>query len=270
MRYPAASGSFYPGDEKSLKKQIEECFNHRLGPGKLPVYKKGDRKIKGAVIPHAGYVYSGPVASCVYSALADDAFPETFIIIGPNHTGYGSGVALTTETFNTPFGDVNIDKELAKDLLNTIIDNDINAHRYEHSIEVQLPFLQYIKKDFSFVPLCMGMQDYKTAKEVGKIIKNAIEDRDVVIIASSDFTHYESKASAERKDKMAIDAILELDSKELFETVKQNNITMCGYGPVIAMLEAVNGKKSTLLKYATSGDVTPMDDVVGYAGIIVE
>lgn len=270
MRYPAASGRFYLSDKKNLKKQIEECFLHKLGPGKLPVYKKGERKIKGAVVPHAGYIYSGPVASHVYSALANDGFPETFIIIGPNHTGYGSGVALTTESFNTPFGDVPVDKELATNLLNTIIDNDINAHRYEHSIEVQLPFLQYIKKDFSFVPLCMGMQDYKTAKEVGDIIKNAIKGRDVVVIASSDFTHYEPKASAERKDKMAIDAILELDSKKLFETVKQNHITMCGYGPVIAMLEAVNGKKAILLKYATSGEVTPMNDVVGYAGITVE
>ncbi len=270
MRYPVAAGSFYPNDEKTLKKQIQECFLHKLGPGKLPVYKKGDRKIKGCVVPHAGYVYSGPAASHVYSALAKDGFPETFIAIGPNHTGYGSGVALTTETFNTPLGDVNIDKELSKDLLNTIIDKDISAHKYEHSIEVQLPFLQYIKKDFKIVPLCMGMQDYKTAREVGGIIKNVIKGRDVVVIASSDFTHYEPKEIANKKDKMAIDTILELDSKKLFETVKQNNITMCGYGPVIAMLEGTNGKKATLLKHATSGDVTPMDDVVGYAGIIVE
>jgi AmmeMemoRadiSam system protein B len=270
MRYTAAAGSFYPGNENALKKQIEECFAHKLGPGEIPVYKKGDRKIKGVVVPHAGYVYSGPVAAHVYSALANDGFPETFIIIGPNHTGYGSGVAVTTESFNTPLGDVNVDKELAKELLDTIIDNDIDAHRYEHSIEVQLPFLQYIKKDFSFVPVCMGMQDYKTAKEVGSIIKDAIKDRNAVVIASSDFTHYEPKEIANRKDKMAVDAIINLNSKKLFEVVKQNNITMCGYGPVMSMLEAVNGKKATLLKYATSGDIQPMNDVVGYAGIIVE
>ncbi|MDI6917477.1 MAG: MEMO1 family protein [Thermoplasmatales archaeon] len=270
MRYPAVAGTFYPGNEKDLRRQIEECFNHRLGPGKIPVYKKGDRNIKGAVVPHAGYVYSGPIAAHVYSALADDGFPETFIIIGPNHTGYGSGVALTTESFNTPLGDADVNKDLAKDLLDTIIDIDINAHRYEHSIEVQLPFLQYIKKDFSFVPVCMGMQDYKTAKEVGSVIKDVIKGRDVAVIASSDFTHYEPKATANKKDKMAIDAILELDSKKLFEAVKQNNITMCGYGPVISMLEAVNGKKAALLKYATSGDIQPMNDVVGYAGIIVK
>lgn len=270
MRYPNAAGSFYPGDENALKKQIEECFLHRLGPGEIPTYKKGARKIKGVIVPHAGYVYSGPVAAHVYSALANDGFPETFIIIGPNHTGYGSLVALTTESFNTPLGDVRVDKDLAKYMLNTIIDNDIDAHRYEHSIEVQLPFLQYIKKDFNFVPICMGMQDYKTAKEVGSIIKDVIKDRDVVVIASSDFTHYEPKEVANRKDKIAINTILELNSKKLFEVVKQNNITMCGYGPVIAMLEGVNGKKATLLKYATSGDIQPMNDVVGYAGLIVE
>jgi|GEM_PF-12901 len=334
MRYPAAAGSFYPGDENALKKQIEECFTHKLGPGEIPVYektfskklkksfrvdgklnfpynKKGERRIKGCVVPHAGYIYSGPVAAHVYSALANDGFPETFIIIGPNHTGYGSGVAVTTESFNTPLGDVCVDKDLAKYLLNTIIDNDIDAHRYEHSIEVHLPFLQYtrklfqrnqrkvfdaqesesslfspklqsnfvecrestfptIKKDFSFVPICMSMQDYKTAKEVGSIIKDVIKDRDVVVIASSDFTHYEPKEIANKKDKMAIDAIINLDSKKLFEVVKQNNITMCGCGPVMSMIEAVNGKKATLLKYATSGDIQPMNDVVGYAGIIVE
>ncbi|MBU3901853.1 MAG: AmmeMemoRadiSam system protein B [Candidatus Thermoplasmatota archaeon] len=292
MRYPAAAGSFYPCDENALKKQIEECFTHKLGPGEIPVYKRGERRIKGCVVPHAGYVCSGPVAAHVYSALANDGFPETFIIIGPNHTGYGSPVALTTESFNTPLGDVCVDKDLAKELLNTIIDNDIDAHRYEHSIEVHLPFLQYtrklfqrnqrkvfecresnfptIKKDFSFVPVCMGMQDYKTAKEVGSIIKDVIKDRDVVVIASSDFTHYEPKEVANRKDKMAIDAIINLDSKKLFEVVKQNNITMCGCGPVMSMIEAVNGKKATLLKYATSGDIQPMNDVVGYAGIIVE
>jgi len=270
MRYPAVAGSFYPGNEKNLRRQIEECFNHRLGPGKIPVYKKGERNIKGVVVPHAGYVYSGPVASHVYYALANDGFPETFIILGPNHTGYGGGVALTTESFNTPLGDVDVDKDLAKDLLDTIIDNDINAHRYEHSIEVQLPFLQYIKKGFMIVPVCMGLQDYKTAKEVGSIIKDVTKGRDVAVIASSDFTHYEPKETASKKDKMAIDAILQLNPKKLFETVKQNNITMCGYGPVMSMLEAVNGRKATLLKYATSGDIQPMNDVVGYAGIIVE
>lgn len=281
MRYPAVAGSFYPENENALKKQIEECFLHKLGPGEIPTYKKGGKKIKGCVVPHAGYVYSGPVAAHVYSALANDGFPETFIIIGPNHTGYGNGVAVTTESFNTPLGDVCVDKDLAKELLDTIIDNDINAHMYEHSIEVQLPFLQYIKKDFSFVPVCMGMQDYKTAKEVGDIIKDVIKDRDVVVIASSDFTHCGSMYGqtppmgkrvdefAKEQDEKAIDAILKLESKQLIENIKKYNITMCGYGCVASMLFGVEGKNAELLKYATSYEISPGDMAVGYGAIIV-
>ena len=270
MRQPAVAGSFYQDEKELLKKQIEKCFFSPIGIGKLPQYKKGERKIKGAVVPHAGYMYSGPVASHVYNAISEDGFPEIFIILGPNHTGYGSGIALTTETFSMPFGKVEIDTEITKKMFGTIIDNDINAHRYEHSIEVQLPFLQYINPNFKFIPICIGIQDYKTAKEIGEVIKNSIKNKDVIVIASTDFTHYESRTEAERKDKLAIDAILKLDAKLLYNRIKENNITMCGYGPVMAMLESIDGKKAKLLKYATSGDIEKMHDVVGYAGIIIE
>jgi hypothetical protein len=274
MRYSAVAGSFYAGSKEALLKQIESCYLHELGPGKLPEYKdKGPRRIKGAVVPHAGYMYSGPPAAWVYSKLAEDSFPETFIIIGPNHTGYGSGIAITKETFNTPLGNIEVDCELADKLLNNIIDNDPNAHRYEHSIEVQLPFLQYIRKDFKFLPLCLGIQDYKTAKELGTIIKNAINTlgKDVCILASTDLTHYEPRAQAEKKDKLAIQQILSLNSKALYEIVRKYSITMCGYGTVMTMLESIEGKKATLLKYSTSGDIEKgMSKVVGYAGIIIE
>ncbi|MDI6708147.1 MAG: MEMO1 family protein [Candidatus Thermoplasmatota archaeon] len=274
MRLPAVAGSFYASTEELLVKQIKGCYLYELGTGKLPKYnEKGLRKIKGAVVPHAGYMYSGATAAWVYAALAEDRFPATFIIIGPNHTGYGSGIAITKETFSTPLGEAEIDLELADALLNTIIDNDFNAHRYEHSIEVQLPFLQFIKRDFKFVPLCLGIQDYKTAKEVGSIIKKAIFElkKDVVVIASSDFTHYEERSEAERKDKLAIEKILNLDAKGLYEVVNRYSISMCGYGPVMAMLESIDAKKATLLKYCTSGDIEKhMLEVVGYAGIVVE
>jgi AmmeMemoRadiSam system protein B len=274
MRLPAAAGTFYAGSKESLIKQIESCYLHELGPRHLPKYNEKElRKIKGAVIPHAGYMYSGPTATWVYSKLAENGFPNTFIIIGPNHTGYGSGIAITKETFSTPLGNVEVDTELADALLDTIIDNDFNAHRYEHSIEVQLPFLQYIKGDFKFVPLCLGIQDYKTAKELGALIKKAILDlkRDVIVIASSDFTHYEERSSAERKDKIAIEKILNLDSKGLYEAVEHYSISMCGYGTVMTMLESIEAKKATLLKYSTSGDIEKyMLEVVGYAGIVVE
>lgn len=269
MRLPIVAGRFYEGSESGLKKQIESCFLHSLGPGVLPKLGHG-RKIKGAIIPHAGYAYSGPIAAHVSNALAHDGFPDSFIVIGPSHTGFGSMVAITKEDFKTPLGKVQIDQKLAKKLWKGIIDNDLMAHNNEHSIEVILPFLQFIKKDIKFVPICMRFQDYQTAIEVGEIIRKAIKGRDTVVIASTDFTHYESKEIARNKDKLALEKILTLDPKGLFEVVKRNNISMCGYGPVMAMLHAVNGEKATLLKYATSGDIMPMKDVVGYGAFIIE
>ncbi|UCE38033.1 MAG: MEMO1 family protein [Thermoplasmata archaeon] len=270
MRYPAVAGQFYEGKEGALRKQIEACFLHRLGPGEIPELKSGERNIKGAVMPHAGYMFSGPVAAHVCTALAKDGFPDTFIVIGPKHGGFGSPIAITTEEFNTPLGDVAIDMELAQKLHTGVIDNDLMAHRNEHSIEVQLPFLQFLKPDIKFVPLCIGHQTYKMAKEVGIIISKAIEGKDVVVIASTDFSHYVPKEMAEKKDKMAIDAIINLDAKSLYKTVDKYNISMCGYGPVMAMIEAVNGSKASLLKYSTSGDVMEMRDVVGYGAVVVE
>jgi AmmeMemoRadiSam system protein B len=271
MRYPAVAGQFYAGSESELKKQIEECFKHPLGPGEIPQLKdNGERKIRGAVVPHAGFVYSGPVAAHVYSALAKDGFPDAFIILGPKHMGMGSPIALTTEKFNTPLGDVDIDMNLANELITGTIDNDIFAHRNEHSIEVQLPFLQFIKGKLKFVPICLGIQTYKIAKEVGEIIAKTIEGKDVVVLASTDFSHYVPKDLAAKKDKMAIDAILNLDAKGLFKVVQKQNISMCGFGPVMAMIEAVKASNAELLKYATSGDVAPMRDVVGYGAIILK
>jgi len=270
VRYPAVAGQFYSGDEDSLLHEIEGCYKSPIGPGRLPSLKKGRRRIKGLVCPHAGYMFSGPVASHSYLALAEDGFPDSFIVIGPNHTGYGSRVALTTQDFSTPLGVVKADTELARELIGEVIEDDITAHRYEHSIEVQLPFLQHIKKEIKFLPICMASQEYKTAREVGQIISKAISGRDVVVIASTDFSHYEPKEVAIRKDRLAIDAILNRDAKALYSTVLKNGITMCGYGPVMAMLEAVQGKEAELLKYSTSGDVRPMRDVVGYGAIAVK
>jgi AmmeMemoRadiSam system protein B len=269
-------------------KQIEGCFNHRLVPKKIPILSKtSTRRIKGLVVPHAGYTYSGPIAAHSYKQLAEDGFPETFIILGPNHTGFGSMVALTTEDFKMPMGEVKIDEELAEALMKGIIDNDPNSHKYEHSIEVQLPFLQYFQKDIKFVPISLAMQDFKTVSEVGEIISSAIRQvgRDVVVIASSDFTHcglmygqtpskgLNAGAYAKAQDEKAIKAILGMEPKALIKNVRQYDITMCGYGPVIAMLIAsvnLGGTKSTLLKYASSFDIQPAESAVGYAAIMVE
>jgi len=269
MRYPAVAGRFYAGKEKELRQEIEDCFNHRLGPGRIPHLGQGGGKIVGAVVPHAGYMYSGPVAAHVYAALAKQGFPQTFVIIGPNHHGLGAGVAMSTEDFSTPLGVCKVDQELASQLRG-LVEDDPYAHLQEHSLEVQLPFLQYFKPDVQVLPIVMMFQDYETARELGARLKKANEGKDVVVIASSDFSHYVSSQEAKKKDSTVIEKILKLDARGVETAVMTNDVSMCGYGPVMAMLEAVAGREADLLKYATSGDVSPMKEVVGYAGIVVK
>jgi MEMO1 family protein len=268
VRYPAVAGQFYAGKEASLRREVEACFNSPIGPGHLPKLEPGPRNIVGAVVPHAGLVYSGPVAAHVYDAIAKDGFPETFVIIGPNHNGIGAGVATTAEDFETPFGLVSIDQDIVSKLKGVIY-NDPVSHRFEHSIEVQLPFLQYIKRGIKIVPISMGFQDYETAVETAKAIRKATAGHDVVIIASSDFSHYIPPEKARQLDTKVIERILAMDPKGMYGAVTSNDVTMCGYGPVMTMLLACEGKEAKLLKYANSGDVRPMDTVVGYAGMIV-
>ena len=276
MRLPAVAGEFYEGSRERLLRQIEWCYTHRLGPGKIPSLQKGERKMVGLVSPHAGYMYSGPVAAHGFAALAQDGKPERVVIIGPNHHGLGSGVSLmSTGVWATPLGEVEVDGELAREILDKseIIDDEEEAHRFEHSIEVQLPFLQHLLGRFKFVPICMMLQDVRTSLEVGEAVALACEGKDVLIVASTDFTHYESQESAEKKDKIAIDRILSLDPKGLVETVEERGISMCGYGPVAAMLEAcrrLGAKTAKLLKYATSGDTSGFKaEVVGYASVAI-
>ncbi len=276
LRRPAAAGTFYPYDKESLLSLIEESF--LKGHGKLPVRNDDKGKIKGIVVPHAGYIYSGMVAAAAYARMAEDGWPGKFVIIGPNHTGYGSPVAVMSEgIWETPLGQVKISDD-AKKCLRGIIDDDPLAHRYEHSIEVQIPFLQYIG-EFEFIPIVLGMQDYETSIEVGEIIS---EIDDAIIIASTDFSHErfshfpsekDIEEFVEKRDMMAIEKILSMDEKGLIELVEEEGITMCGYGGVAAMLHAVkrNGaRKAELVKYSTSYNVEPGTYCVGYASIIVE
>ncbi len=271
MRSPAVAGQFYAGDASGLRREVEECFKGPLGPQRLPSKKAaGPRKIMGGVSPHAGLMFSGPVAAHLYDAIASDGVPSTFVIIGPNHTGNGSGVALTTEDFETPMGVAKVDQELASALRRDLIDIDPTAHHYEHSIEVQLPFIQYIAPEFKFVPICMAFQDIDAARSVGGVIRDAIRGKDVVVIASTDFSHYVTSETARVKDGMALDAIERMDVRGLYDVVMDESISMCGYGPVIAMMTACEGGKARVLKRATSGDVRPMRDVVGYAAVAIE
>ncbi|MEM2110997.1 MAG: AmmeMemoRadiSam system protein B [Candidatus Bathyarchaeia archaeon] len=274
MRYPRQAGSFYAGSRESLKKQIEECFTHRFGPGNLPkVAKENPRKIVGIICPHAGYMYSGPVAAHAYYYLALDGLIDVSVIMGPNHYGVGSGVSIMSHgVWRTPLGDVAIDTETAREILqrSKIIDLDESAHDYEHSIEVQIPFLQYVYgSSFKFVPICFLMQDLDTCREVGQTLAEALKDKNAVIIASTDMTHYEPQKKAVEKDKLAIDAIRKLDERLLYSVLESHNISACGYGPVAALITAakeINVKKAELLSYKTSGDITgDFSAVVGYA-----
>ena len=274
IRRPSQAGMFYAGNPEDLKKQIEECFLHKLGPGKIPkVVEDGPRKIVGLICPHAGYMYSGPVAAHAYHRLALDGKPEVFVIMGPNHMGYGSAIALMNEgVWRTPLGDIEIDYETASRILRVseLIDIDETAHKYEHSIEVQLPFLQYLYgSEFRFVPIVFLMQDLKSSQEVGKALAKALEGRNAVIIASTDMTHYEPHEQALRKDKLALSAVEKMNEEEFYSIIESYRVSACGYGPVAALIVAsrlLGAKEAEILCYKTSGDVVgDYSSVVGYA-----
>jgi len=276
VRRSAVAGSWYAGTREALKTQIEECFTHSLGPGKLPkVVEKGPRKIIGLVCPHAGYMYSGPVAAHSYYSLAMDGKPDIVVLFGPNHSGFGSALATMNEgVWRTPFGDVEIDSEVANEIVceSRVVDVDDSAHAREHSIELQLPFLQYLfGSAFKFVPISFLMQDLETSREVGRAVAKALLDKNALVIASTDMTHYEPQEGAERKDKIVINAILKMDEEQLYSAVKSYGISMCGYGPVMAMIvaaKALGAKNAQLLCYKTSGDVIgDYSAVVGYASV---
>jgi hypothetical protein len=273
MRIPAVAGQFYPASREALIEQIERCFLHTLGPGKLPVLEEvAPRNIVAAVVPHAGYIYSGYEAAHVYYALAIQEKPESVVILGPNHTGMGSLVAVSRQDWETPLGAVKCDCELAEHLWKScgVIDSDETAHAYEHSIEVQLPFLQYIYGDFKFVAISLGLQDLDVAREIASCLAEV--EKDILILASSDFTHYESASLAEQKDMLAIEAILALDEAQFLRRVYEHNISACGYGAIATAIAAAKQRGATraeLLKYGNSGDVTgDYGSVVAYAGIV--
>jgi len=266
IRNPVVSGQFYPAAPSQLKAMIEGMVNE----------KAVKQDIIGLVSPHAGYVYSGPVAGAVISRVK---FKDTVIIMGPNHTGMGKQFSIMTQgAWRTPLGEVEIDSELGGKLLaaSSHLEEDRVAHQYEHSIEVQLPFLQYFKPDIKLVPIVLGYAGGTTYREIGEEIARVIEElnREVVIIASSDMTHYESQESARRKDDKAIEAILDLNGDELLRRVDELNITMCGYAPTVSLIAAareLGATEAELIRYQTSGDTTgDYSAVVGYAGIILK
>lgn len=264
------AGQFYSSSKGALLKELENCFLSPLGPGHLPeVVEKGERRMVGAVVPHAGLIFSGPVAAHVYAEMAKDGIPETVVIIGPNHTGYGRAVSASSEDFETPLGTVKVDREIVA-RLRGVVEIDRTAHLYEHSLEVQLPFLQYLSPKVKIVPVVMGQQDLVMVRETAKILKEACQGKDVLFLASSDLSHYVSSETAKAKDGRVLRRVLELDAEGVLEEVESGDISMCGPGPVATMLLASCGTKAHLLHYGNSGDVRPMDQVVGYAAVIIE
>lgn len=258
------AGQFYPSSRQSLKSAIDGLID-----------KKPEKKdVIACMLPHAGYIYSGRVAGETVSQIN---IKDKIILLGPNHTGNGPDFSIMTEgLWQTPLGDINIDSVLAKKILKNskYLKEDMEAHIYEHSLEVELPILQYFKPNFEIVPITFLSDNIKALKEIGSEIARSIKnEKSVMIVASSDMTHYESQESAQKKDFEAIRAILDLDEDRLIEKIQTFNITMCGFAPVVTMLKAaklLGAKKADLVKYQTSGDITgDKESVVGYAGIIL-
>ncbi len=269
LRRPAVAGQFYPSLPQDLKEQIASFLDGASATSKINAI--------ACMLPHAGYVYSGAVAAKTLSSINIKA---KIILLGPNHTGYGEQFSLMSEgVWQTPLGEVKIDTRLAEAILKESkhLADDTLAHAYEHSLEVELPLLQYFKSDFQIVPIAFMTDELAALKETGEAIATAIKkmglESQTLIIASSDMTHYEPQEQAEKKDRLAIDAILELDEDRLMENIRRFDISMCGYAPAVVMLSAaklLGARQGKLIKYQTSGEVTgDYDAVVGYAGMVI-
>lgn len=269
VRSPAVAGRFYPNRRESLLREVDRCLE-----AESPVEQPISNAI-GCVVPHAGYMYSGRVAGAVYRLLPPCS---RYVILGPNHWGRGAALAVMSKgQWQTPLGQVALDSELAHHIQEKcrLLTEDSDAHSGEHSLEVQIPFLQRQSGTFSFVPIAIGLVDYPSLELLGRAVADAIRrsEEPVVVIASSDMNHYEPDGITREKDEKAIEKILQLDPAGLLEVIRDESISMCGYAPTIAMLTAakeLGATQARLIKHATSADAGgDADSVVGYAGIIV-
>jgi len=266
LRLPAVAGRFYPSPPAELTALIRKCTVATAQHPPIPV--------RACLVPHAGYVYSGQVAG---AALARIVLPRKIIILGVRHYPRGEPAAiLSSGAWRTPLGDTRIDEELAEALKKAcpLLHEDSVAHSTEHSLEVQLPFLQVLAPDFTFVPVALGTVQFESLVSVGEALGRVLEasKENVLLLTTSDLNHYEDDASTRVKDRKAIDQLLALDARGLYDTCRNEGISMCGLGPAVAMLTALNAlgvKKPELVKYATSADVSgDRSAVVGYAGMI--
>jgi len=272
IRTPAVAGMFYPGEKNELDASIDECFLHKYGPGKEPPSDTKEQ-IYGVICPHAGYMYSGPVAANSYY-LISSYIPELVIILGPNHWGIGCNVATMKDVvWQTPLGQVEVDSEAVKELTKIcdIVELDFFSHTKDHSLEVQIPMLQKIYPKFKILPIILVDQSYEMATHLGPAIAKIAKSKKTMIVGSSDFTHYEPNDFAHKQDEALIEPILKLDLKKFYDVLEQKRVSACGYGAMATTMAAckeLGATKGKLLKYATSGDVAgEKSSVVGYASI---
>ena len=281
VRESIVSGMFYDGEKEDLIKQIKQCFTSKFGPGKLPK-PIGNKTLFGCIVPHAGFTFSGMAAAHAYKEIAESRQPDLFIILGTDHTGI-EGTCASADDWSVPTGIVKNHKDFTKALIANGIKESATNHADEHSIEVQLPFLQFVNKDPKICPVTISPD--KDYKEIAAIINQTVKETKVkpIIIISSDFTHYginynyvpfttNIKANLYKLDKEAIDKILELDPEAFLDHIRKTKATICGYNAIAVLLELCrlnNIKTANLLKYYTSGDVVgDFSSAVGYASII--
>jgi len=267
MRQPIVAGRFYPDNPQEMQQTLARLIPHASQEEKI--------NAKAVIIPHAGYVYSGGVAGITISKVN---VPETVVILGPNHHGRGALVALSTDDWQMPMGKVPADSDLAGEILKSSarITADETAHAFEHSLEVQVPFLQHEQKDLHIVPICVGHLSYEECQLVAQDLSSAIQAarKDVLLVASTDMTHYKSREEATKQDTLAIEHILRFDPKGLYATIHKYQISMCGVIPTTITLltaKALGARKVELIQYTDSGDVSgDISQVVGYAGLVVK
>jgi MEMO1 family protein len=275
VRKPAVAGQFYPSDPAELSSLIDSCYTHPLGPGKVPPAPETKSKFVAVVCPHAGYVYSGPVAAHSYLHVSSMAGPDLLVVVAPNHYGIGSGVSTFKEgDWETPLGRVHVDAEASARLVDLaeVVVFDPDAHRLEHSLEVQLPFLQRIYGDsVPLLPISLLFQDIDTAKGLAAALSKVVRDKRAVLVASSDLTHYEPAEVARKKDTALIHRVLEMDLDGFYSTLDRLGVTACGFGAIATVMETARSlglSKAELLKYASSGDTSGDNlQVVGYGAL---
>lgn len=267
MRQPAVAGRFYPLRKDDLIGSIEWCFAHRLGPG-IPGGCSGGRAVSSIVVPHAGYVCSGMVAAHAYRALSEDGRPDAYVVIGPDHHGTCRGSVLCSEDYVTPMGPCP-SHEVICDRLSGMISDEPRAHVYEHSIEVEVPFIQYIDPGAHIVPIIMGDQSLAAAEHLTRCLEKACDGFDTVVVASTDLSHYVPKSTASRLDGMVLDRIISGDIRGMYRIIRENRVSMCGYGPTAVAMMMSEGCDAHLLCHADSHDALGMDPdaVVDYASL---